>query len=104
MSITGLTAVTRVAPTTANTPTETARPQQPSAAPAVKIDAVTQLPAPPRLSMTNTRPCTSVSFCATSRATRSALPPGGNAKRTGLLGYVAASLAALASRHNAKQL
>ena len=48
MSITGLTAVTRVAPTTANTPTETARPQQPSAAPAVKIDAVTQLPAPPR--------------------------------------------------------
>ena len=48
MSIIGLTAVTRVASTTADTPTGTAQPQQISAVPAVEIDAVTQQPTPPR--------------------------------------------------------
>jgi hypothetical protein len=48
MSITGLTAVTRVAPTIADTPTATTPVQQNGALPEVEIDAVTQLPAPPR--------------------------------------------------------
>ena len=48
MSITGLAAVTRVAPTTASAATGTALPQQTRAAPAIEIDAVTQQPAPPR--------------------------------------------------------
>ena len=48
MSITGLTPVTRVAPTIADTPTATAPPQPSGAVPAGEIDAVTQQPAPPR--------------------------------------------------------
>ncbi len=48
MSITGLSGVTRVAPTVADTATGPALPQRISEVPSVEIDAATQQPAPPR--------------------------------------------------------
>ena len=48
MSIPGITASTRIAPTVADTPTATEPVRPSSAAPEVEIDAATQLPVPPR--------------------------------------------------------
>ena len=48
MSIPGVTATTRIAPTVADTPTATDAVRQHGATPEVEIDQVTQLPMPPR--------------------------------------------------------
>ena len=48
MSIPGITATTRIAPTVADTPTATAPVRQSSSLPEIEIDEVTQLPVPPR--------------------------------------------------------
>jgi hypothetical protein len=48
MSIPGITATTRIAPTIADTPTATTPVRQSGAVPEVEIDQVTQLPVPPR--------------------------------------------------------
>jgi len=48
MSIPGITATTRIAPTVADTPTATAAVRQISSLPEVEIDQVTQQPVPPR--------------------------------------------------------
>lgn len=48
MSIPGVTATTRIAPTVADTPTATDAVRQNGTSPEVEIDQVTQLPMPPR--------------------------------------------------------